>query len=186
MQLTAKLTQLLPIQTGNGKNGEWKKREIILRTFGDNPQEICVLVWGDNCTSPVLVVGSSINIEFYLSSSQYNGKWNTQVVLVDFLSTLIPNEITHVIEIRVEDILIHGNKHQFEEKLRNITRNYFHIIGRSNDNYNNLVCIGMKGSLDPSLLNKEMLLKLPIQIESSFRYGWKTMLFAEEFEIIKK
>lgn len=34
MQLTAKLTQLLPIQTGTSKNGEWKKQEIILEPEG--------------------------------------------------------------------------------------------------------------------------------------------------------
>ena len=34
MQLTAKLTQLLPIQTGTGKNGEWRKQDIIVETDG--------------------------------------------------------------------------------------------------------------------------------------------------------
>ena len=32
MKLTSKLTQLLPIQTGTGKNGEWKKQDIIVVT----------------------------------------------------------------------------------------------------------------------------------------------------------
>jgi len=30
MQLTAKLNQLLPLQIGIGKNGEWKKQDIIV------------------------------------------------------------------------------------------------------------------------------------------------------------
>jgi len=35
MQLYAKLTQILPIQTGKGKNGEWKKQDIIVQTQGE-------------------------------------------------------------------------------------------------------------------------------------------------------
>ena len=42
MQLTAKLTQFLPIQTGKGKNGEWKKQDIIVETGGQYPRKICV------------------------------------------------------------------------------------------------------------------------------------------------
>lgn len=29
MQTTAKLIEILPLQTGKSKNGEWKKQEII-------------------------------------------------------------------------------------------------------------------------------------------------------------
>lgn len=32
MQLKAKLTQLPLIQIGSGKNGEWKKQDIIVET----------------------------------------------------------------------------------------------------------------------------------------------------------
>lgn len=39
MQLTAKLTQLLPIQTCTGKNGEWKKQDIIFETDGRYPKK---------------------------------------------------------------------------------------------------------------------------------------------------
>jgi hypothetical protein len=39
MQLTAKLTLLLPIQTGTGKNGEWKKKDIIVETDGPYPKK---------------------------------------------------------------------------------------------------------------------------------------------------
>jgi hypothetical protein len=39
MQLTAKLIQLLPIQAGIGKNGEWKKQDIIVETKSDHPKK---------------------------------------------------------------------------------------------------------------------------------------------------
>jgi hypothetical protein len=47
MQFTAKLTQLLPIQTGSGKNGEWKKQDILVETDGQNPKKVCVSIWGN-------------------------------------------------------------------------------------------------------------------------------------------
>lgn len=47
MQLTAKLNQLLPIQTGSGKNGEWKKQDIIVETDGQYPKKVCISIWGD-------------------------------------------------------------------------------------------------------------------------------------------
>jgi hypothetical protein len=33
MQLTAKLIQLLPVQTGTSKNGDWKKQDVIVETM---------------------------------------------------------------------------------------------------------------------------------------------------------
>ncbi|MBK5722915.1 DUF3127 domain-containing protein, partial [Dysgonomonas sp. Marseille-P4677] len=46
MNLDAKLIQVLPIQTGVGKNGEWQKQNLIFQTDGTYPKTICVTVWG--------------------------------------------------------------------------------------------------------------------------------------------
>lgn len=34
MQINGKITNLLRLQTGQGKNGEWKKQEFIIETSG--------------------------------------------------------------------------------------------------------------------------------------------------------
>ena len=47
MELTAKLIQLLPLQTGTGKNGEWKKQDIIVETEGQFAKKVCISIWGD-------------------------------------------------------------------------------------------------------------------------------------------
>ena len=47
MQLTAKLIEVLAIQIGQGKNGEWKKQDIIVETDGQYPKKICISLWGD-------------------------------------------------------------------------------------------------------------------------------------------
>ncbi len=78
MQLTAKLVQLLPLQTGAGKNGEWKKQDIIVETDGQYPKKVCVSIWGDKIPTN-LQIGSSLNINFDVESREYNGRWYTDV-----------------------------------------------------------------------------------------------------------
>lgn len=79
MQLTAKLIQVLPPQTGTGKNGPWKKQEIIVETEGQYPKKVCVSVWGDKISENQLKVGIQLNISFDVESREYNGRWYTDV-----------------------------------------------------------------------------------------------------------
>jgi Domain of unknown function (DUF3127) len=79
MQLTAKLVQLLPLQTGTGKNGQWKKQDIILETEGQYPKKVCVSIWGDKINESLLQPGSMLNISFDVESREYNGRWYTDV-----------------------------------------------------------------------------------------------------------
>lgn len=79
MQLTAKLVQVLPLQTGTGKNGQWKKQDIIVETDGQYPKKICVSIWGDKINESQLTVGAMLNISFDVESREYNGRWYTDV-----------------------------------------------------------------------------------------------------------
>jgi len=79
MQLTAKLTQLLPIQTGTGKNGEWKKQDIIVETEGQYPKKVCVSIWGDKINEGQLQIGNILKIDFDIESREYNSKWYTDI-----------------------------------------------------------------------------------------------------------
>jgi len=79
MQLTAKLIQLLPIQTGTGKNGQWKKQDIIVETDGQYPKKVCISVWGDKINSNLLQVDKLLKIDFEIESREYNGKWYTDL-----------------------------------------------------------------------------------------------------------
>ena len=79
MQLTAKLTKLLPLQTGTGKNGQWKKQDIIVETDGTYPKKVCISIWGDKINESLLKIGSQLDISFDVESREYNGKWYTDV-----------------------------------------------------------------------------------------------------------
>jgi hypothetical protein len=79
MQLIVKLTQLLPIQTGTGKNGEWKKQDIIVETEGQFPKKICISIWGDKINEVLLKPGNELKIDFDIESREYNGRWYTDI-----------------------------------------------------------------------------------------------------------
>lgn len=79
MQLTAKLTQLLPLQTGTGKNGQWKKQEFIVETDGQFPKKVCISIWGDKIDENQLQIGNELKIDFDIESREYNGRWYTDI-----------------------------------------------------------------------------------------------------------
>ncbi|MFD2918752.1 DUF3127 domain-containing protein [Terrimonas rubra] len=79
MQLTAKLIQLLPLQTGAGKNGQWRKQDIIVETEGQYPKKVCISIWGDKINEAILKPGNQLTIDFDVESREYNGRWYTDV-----------------------------------------------------------------------------------------------------------
>jgi hypothetical protein len=79
MQITAKIIQLLPMQSGTGKNGEWKKQDVIVETEGQYPKKICLSVWGDKIKEDILQVGAKLQFSLEIESREYNGKWYTDV-----------------------------------------------------------------------------------------------------------
>lgn len=79
MQLTARLIQVLPVQTGQGKNGPWKKQDIIVETDGQYPKKVCVAIWGDKVNESILQIGTILTISFDVESREFNGKWYTDL-----------------------------------------------------------------------------------------------------------
>ena len=79
MQFTAKLIQVLPLQTGTGKNGAWKKQDIIVETEGQYPKKICVSVWGEKIDNNQLKPGNMLKIDFDIESREYNSRWYTDI-----------------------------------------------------------------------------------------------------------
>lgn len=79
MELRARLVQMLPLQTGEGRNGTWKKQDIIVETEGQYPKKVCVAIWGDKADANVLQPGNMLNISFDVESREFNGRWYTDV-----------------------------------------------------------------------------------------------------------
>ena len=79
MKIEAKLIEKKDIQTGQGKNGEWKKQDIIVETKGEYPKNICLTIWGNRINVEELVIGQEMIYHIDIESREYNGKWYTDV-----------------------------------------------------------------------------------------------------------
>ncbi|MBX2961671.1 MAG: DUF3127 domain-containing protein [Cyclobacteriaceae bacterium] len=79
MEITGTVVSLLPLQTGQGKNGTWKKQEFILETPGQYPKKVCLSLWGDKVDENRLSEGDRITASINIESREYNGRWYTDV-----------------------------------------------------------------------------------------------------------
>lgn len=78
MELKGKVIQLLPMQTGMGKKGQWRKLEFIVETQSQYPKKVCFSLWGDKIDQYNLAVGDTVTIAVDLESREYNGRWYTE------------------------------------------------------------------------------------------------------------
>ncbi len=69
------------MQTGEGKNGVWRKQNIIIETDDRYPKQVCITLWGNVLDELNPEVGSMLSGEVELSSREFNGKWYTDVRL---------------------------------------------------------------------------------------------------------
>ena len=47
MDIKGRITHIVPLQTGEGKNGTWKKQDFVIETDGQYPKKVCFSIWGD-------------------------------------------------------------------------------------------------------------------------------------------
>ena len=78
MELKGKIVQLLPMQTGMGKKGQWRKQEFIIETQGQYPKKVRFSVWGDKIDQFGVAEGEEVNVSLDLESREYNGRWYTE------------------------------------------------------------------------------------------------------------
>lgn len=79
MDITGKVVTMLQPQTGNGKNGTWKKQEFIIETDGKYPKKVCISVWGDKIDQFGVKEGQTITASVEVESREYNGRWYTDI-----------------------------------------------------------------------------------------------------------
>lgn len=80
MEITGKIVQTLPKQTGNAKNGStWEKQEYIIEVPGQYPKKVCFNLWGDKIAKFGIQDGQDLTISVDIESREYNGRWYTDV-----------------------------------------------------------------------------------------------------------
>lgn len=71
--------QILEEQSGESKNGPWRKRDFILETEGQYSKKVCITQWGDNIDKANVQEGESITAYIDIQSREYKGNWYTDV-----------------------------------------------------------------------------------------------------------
>lgn len=79
IQLQGKVVQILDEQSGEGKNGSWRKRNFILEIPGKYPKKVCITQWGDNIDQQAVQIGINITVSVDIQSREYNGNWYTDI-----------------------------------------------------------------------------------------------------------
>ena len=79
MEITGNLIHMLPLQTGQGKNGTWKKQEFVIETTDAYPKKVCLAAWGDKVNTSKFVIGQTLKVNFDAESREYNGRWYTEL-----------------------------------------------------------------------------------------------------------
>jgi hypothetical protein len=79
LSITGTVTQILEEQSGQGRNGLWRKQEFILETEGEYPKQVCIVQWGDNIDKFGIREGERLTAHIDLQSREYNGRWYTDV-----------------------------------------------------------------------------------------------------------
>ncbi len=79
LEITGRVIEILDLQSGTGRNGEWRKQEFILEIPGQYPKQVCVVQWGENIDKFGVKTGETLTAHIDIQSREYNGRWYTDV-----------------------------------------------------------------------------------------------------------
>jgi hypothetical protein len=97
MELKGKIIQKMPLATGEGKNGTWKKQEYVIEIPNGNyaPKKVCFSIWGDKIDQFAIHEQEELSVSFDLESREYNGRWYTDVRAWKVSRQIQINQILH-------------------------------------------------------------------------------------------
>jgi hypothetical protein len=79
-ELTGKVLQVLPEQTGTGRNGQWLRQDFIVETQEQFPKKVCFSAWGDKVSQmKSFKTNDIVKVSFNIESREFNGRWYTDL-----------------------------------------------------------------------------------------------------------
>ena len=81
MEIKGKVKSVLPVESGEGKNGkEWKRQDFIIEFMdGEYSKILALTARTDNALNIAskLKAGQDVTVQFNIESREYNGKYYT-------------------------------------------------------------------------------------------------------------
>lgn len=79
MEITGKIIAVLPLATGQGKNGTWRSQDYVLETQDQYPKKVCFNLFNDRIDQYQLAIDEQVNVSFDIESREFNGRWYTTI-----------------------------------------------------------------------------------------------------------
>jgi hypothetical protein len=81
MELSGRIIAVLPLQSGQGKNGVWKKQDYVLEynTNSQYPKRICFNLWGDKIDQFNIKESQELTVSFDVDCREYQGRWYNDI-----------------------------------------------------------------------------------------------------------
>jgi hypothetical protein len=76
LEIKGRCIQVLPVETGMGKKGQWNKLVFVIETAAQYPKKIAMTLWDIN-KAPA--VGDDLTCSVDPESREYNMKWYTDL-----------------------------------------------------------------------------------------------------------
>jgi hypothetical protein len=81
MEVRGKVIAVQPVQTGEGRNGVWKKQEYVIEHdhTSQYPRKMMFNLWGDKIDQYNIQQGQSLKISFDIDCREYQGRWYNDI-----------------------------------------------------------------------------------------------------------
>ena len=79
LKVDGRILKILPIVTGEGKNGQWTKQEFVIETLGEYPKKIAFQDFKDKADLKSRSVGEMVSVKFNVASNEHNDKFYTNL-----------------------------------------------------------------------------------------------------------
>jgi len=79
MEISGKIIAVLPLATGEGKNGTWRSQDYVLETPDQYPRKVCFNLFNDRIDQFPMSIGDDVEVSFDIDSREYNERWYTSI-----------------------------------------------------------------------------------------------------------
>jgi hypothetical protein len=79
MEISGKIIAVLPMASGQGKNGMWRSQDYVLETTDQYPKKVCFNLFNDKIDQFPMAIDDVVNVSFDVESREYNGRWYTNI-----------------------------------------------------------------------------------------------------------
>ena len=77
MEVSGKIIAVLPVVTGTGAKGEWKKQTAVLETADQYPKKVAFDMFNDKIQQ--FKVGEEVTVHINIDAREWQGKWFNSV-----------------------------------------------------------------------------------------------------------